>query len=464
MKKLSLLLISLVLTTLTACAVGAMITTPSDTTPTPVTDFSQKVATIVSVFLTQTAAPAAVTPIPAPSSLPVLSATNSELQSSKLGIHFSYPGSWHLQDLTAGQTPTVVLSSFDPAQPPHKLERNEHTISMQLRLLQAGSVPDDFDGWLDAARKNASETHLSIYEEERFLIADEPAVRFSLVSGSGGIIHQVLTVLNGQHYEITIEGNLDLGNSVLNSIQVEPSSELKPADSDTPAAGICSNAEEDPVDIILGNDPSGLPIAGRCIVINPVLRINLINQSNESFNITFAGYEINLPVGGEMLLDRPVGEYLATGVHYLPMAPALWVKTTGITPAATMPGPLQDYENPAAGYKLTLPPGWDLDEFGAASPNKEVLFYPNGAEPYITYLSISLDSRTLDQITTLYAQDVPDATREDTIFNGLPAIKFTYSYGRNEYYVPYNNKIFLIITDRPENGNVQLILMSIRFM
>ncbi|HET9905306.1 MAG TPA: hypothetical protein VFQ23_01655, partial [Anaerolineales bacterium] len=51
---------------------------------------------------------------------------------------------------------------------------------------------------------------------------------------------------------------------------------LKPPDSDTPAAGICGDAQSDPVSIVLGMGPDGIPLAPRCIIITPGQRIKLI--------------------------------------------------------------------------------------------------------------------------------------------------------------------------------------------
>lgn len=108
----------------------------------------------------------------------------------------------------------------------------------------------------------------------------------------------------------------------------EPAATLKPADSDTPAAGICGEAPYDPVSILLGSGPDGLPLAGRCIVVNTTQRIRLINQTGSQVNMQFAGFNIDLPAGGEMLLDKPIGDYLALGVHLLPMGPEVWVKAS----------------------------------------------------------------------------------------------------------------------------------------
>jgi len=289
----------------------------------------EQVETIVAAMLTQTAASATLTPAPEPSAEPVVSVPHKIYSSAILGIKFSYPESWYLQESTPDQPASIIVTSFDPANPPHKLEWTDQTISMQFRLIPAGSVPEALDAWVESAKQTAVETQLSIFEEERFLIADQPAARLTLVSGSGGIIHQVLTILDGRNFEINIEGNLDLAKSVLSTLQTISSSGLKPADSDTPAAGICSESPGDQVVITLGTDSSGLPLAGRCVMVSPGQRIRLVNQSEGPYAVQFADFNIDLPRGSEMLLDKPVGEYLATGVHFLPLGPELWVKPSG---------------------------------------------------------------------------------------------------------------------------------------
>lgn len=241
--------------------------------------------------------------------------------------------------------------------------------------------------------------------------------------------------------------------------------EYKPADSDTPASGICGEAQSESVIIILGTDPSGMPLAGRCIAIDPAQHIKLVNQSGNPLNTNFAGYQINLLAGGEMLLDKPVGQFLALGVHFLPMGPELWVKESAV---ATALPPIVEYNNSTMGYKLNLPGNWSIDENDMTNGlSKEVTFYPPNPEPFIAYLSVSLNYRSLDQVINLNEQNVPDATREDTLFNGYPGIRYTYrhqnSVYRIEYYIPFGGQLFLIATDRPNDSMVQSILMTIRF-
>jgi len=444
----------------------------------PGTDLPGQVSTIVSNSLTQTAIPP--TPFPTATSLPVIFASQIAYQNLDGGIQFSYPNGWYLQEMTSSQdiwgvtqpTPAIQLTSFDPSSPPHKLEWTDQTASIQFRMLPSTTVQfyNSLDAWVENARQTALGNQLSIFDEERLLIANQPAAHLNLVSSSGGIIHQVLTILNGRYFEINIEvPNFNLARTILDTIQPISSSELKPTDSDEPAAGICRNDLADPVTIVLGIDPSGLPIAGRCVFLDPTKRIKLINQANGPFAIKFAEYLINLPVGGEILLDKPVGQYLALGVHNLPMGPALWVMATPIQtntpipfPVVTMPPPIVMYSNSELGYKLSLPGDWIIDE-NRLSTNKEVIFSPPSAEPFIAYLSIYLEYRTLEQIIDAYSQNFPNMIGVNVDFHGYPGLKYTYPFGRSEYFVSFAGKILLIATDRPDDTVVQSILSSIQF-
>ena len=472
MKKISRLLFAFIIF-LTACVPGAQYSLPPGITLVPGTDLPGQVASVVAEFLTQTAVPPTLTPIPVPSSVPIISGARKVYQSPSFGIQFSYPEAWYLQELTSSQdiwgvtqqVPAILLTSFDPANPPHKLEWTDQTASMQIRFKVLFNPPGSFDAWVESTKQTLA-NQISVFSDERFLIANQPAARLTLVSGAGGTIDQVLTILDGRYFEINIETpNFNLAKTVLDTIQPISSSGLKPADSDTPAAGICSESQDDPVNIVLGIDPSGLPKAGRCVAVNPSQHIKLINQSNGPFNIQFAQYFINLSLGDEMFLDKSVGEYLALGVHFIPMGPELWVKTVeSIPPVVTVPPPIRVYTNSEVGYSLGLPGDWIVDENGMTNgTNKEVIFSPPYAEPFIAYLSISLEFRTIDQIISSYAQYHPDAVRVDTIFNGYTAIKYNFPGGRNEYFVPYGNQIFLIATDRPNDGVVQSILLTIQF-
>lgn len=358
---------------LASCAPGSGITLPPDMTLVPGTDIPQQVATYVSNALTQTALPPATsTPSVAESTSPVGneaagSSAQTLYQSPSLEIQFSYPAAWYLRE-----TPGVVtLTSFDPAYPPHKLEWTDQTVSMQLGFKVFITPPVSFDAWVEEAKQTALAAGLSIYAEERFAIANQPSTHLTLVSGSGGIIHQVLTSLSGRYFEINTEGNYSLAKAVLDSIQ---------------------------------------PLSLTAPTFTPI-----------------------------------------------PLS----------TITATAPPPIVEYNNSALGYSLNLPGDWTIDDQTANSLDKIVMFSPPNAEPFIAYLTILLDSRSLDQIINSYAQYTPNAVREDILFNGYSGIKYGFFHQgkltRVEYFIPQANRIFAISTDKPNDATVQSILTSIRF-
>jgi len=280
-------------------------------------------------------------------------------QSQALGILFGYPGTWFRQELPGG----VRLTSFDPSDPPHKLEWTPQTVSMSI----ASTAPASIDGWLAAERAAAAVARLDVFDEERLIIAGAPAARLTLVSGSGGVLHRVLADVSGHFLLIEIEGNYELARAVMDSLQ---------------------------------------PLAAEAS----------------------AGTQVQAS-------------------------------------AVTAPPPVVPYVNATVGYSLGVPGDWRVDETGMnTGPNREVIFSPSGAAGGgVIYLSISLDPRTLEQIMDLYAQSVPDASRQEVIFSGQPGLKYGYSF-RDEYYIPYRGRMFMVMTDRPADATVQSILRTVQFL
>ena len=205
---------------LSACAFDQQGISTPDNTAIPDADFQKQVGTVVAQTLTPISAQTTQTPIPDGSSQPENSTPQNAYSGSILGIQFRYPENWYLQEYAEDQSPSVLVTSFDPANPPHKLEWNDQTISIHIHLLPAGSVPQSLEAWGESAKQEAEAMQISIFAEESFPIANQPAYHLTLVSGSGGIIHQVLTILDGRYYEIDIEGNFDTGKMVLETIEV----------------------------------------------------------------------------------------------------------------------------------------------------------------------------------------------------------------------------------------------------
>lgn len=135
--------------------------------------------------------------------------------SAAFGIELAYPTNWYLQDTGEG----ILLTSFDPANPPHKLEWTSSTASLEFRLAAYDLRAAAFEAGIQVARTDAVSQQLEITSEDRFTMAGEPAARLGLVSGSGGIIQRVLTHVAGRDLQIDVQGNYEIARPVLASVR-----------------------------------------------------------------------------------------------------------------------------------------------------------------------------------------------------------------------------------------------------
>jgi hypothetical protein len=109
-----------------------------------------------------------------------------------------------------------------------------------------------------------------------------------------------------------------------------------PAESDTPAAGICADYEQPVVNVVISAEMMPDP---RCIKVTPRQVLNLVNKAGVEVPLKLGFYELLLQPGEELLLNVPVGKYLAPGVHQLELgvagsAPEIWLVPA---PEATLP-------------------------------------------------------------------------------------------------------------------------------
>lgn len=160
-----------------------------------------------------------VTPEPGPTPF------NSTYMDPALGIMFEYPSNWILQ--TQPREPAdLVLTSFDPANPPHKLEWDEGTIKMEIRFLPAARAPATLDEWkyyiLDEHHIDGTSLYIS-GEELLTLSSGSSLEHVTVSSGSGGIFHFAYLILGGRHLEFSVEGvNFSPALEVIDTIRLQP--------------------------------------------------------------------------------------------------------------------------------------------------------------------------------------------------------------------------------------------------
>jgi hypothetical protein len=102
---------------------------------------------------------------------------------------------------------------------------------------------------------------------------------------------------------------------------------LIPADSDSPAAGICGAMEGETVTFAISLDvPSP-----RCAQVRPSQRLEIVNTTDAPVVVTFAGRELPIEARGSFRIDEAFGSYLAPGVHFIYVTqgtgnlPELWL-------------------------------------------------------------------------------------------------------------------------------------------
>ena len=85
----------------------------------------------------------------------------------------------------------------------------------------------------------------------------------------------------------------------------------------SPAAGICASFDGDTVVVNLYAD---IPDP-RCIKVRGDQRLSVVNQTQNTLEISLGIYKASLAPGAETTFDAPFGSYLATGVHQLQVSP-----------------------------------------------------------------------------------------------------------------------------------------------
>jgi hypothetical protein len=95
---------------------------------------------------------------------------------------------------------------------------------------------------------------------------------------------------------------------------------LVPPDAEQPAAGICEPAIG-PLATMLVNPDTSAP---RCLTVRAAQRLRVVNRSDHfgqhgrTVTVTFADFPPRtLRVGDATIFNRPFGEYLAPGVHFV---------------------------------------------------------------------------------------------------------------------------------------------------
>lgn len=126
----------------------------------------------------------------------------------------------------------------------------------------------------------------------------------------------------------------------------------------------------------------------------------------------------------------------------------------------------QTYTNADLGYSIKYPVGWQVDENGLQnSLSKEVIISPVDAEPFTSYLSISIDQRPLDLIRQVHSSSqAPIFIEKEISFAGQSAFQYTTANADSaEIYIEHEGQVFLVSTSKFSSNEVQQSFSSFRF-
>lgn len=89
-------------------------------------------------------------------------------------------------------------------------------------------------------------------------------------------------------------------------------------------------------------------------------------------------------------------------------------------------------------------------------------FGPTDADDGSDYIFVRKETAlTLDEVEASF-RGVPGMTRSEFRFAGYPAVKFS-TYQGDKYYISYNDDLYIIATDFPNDNDVGIMLATFKF-
>lgn len=124
------------------------------------------------------------------------------------------------------------------------------------------------------------------------------------------------------------------------------------------------------------------------------------------------------------------------------------------------------YEDEKQGYSINYPANWRVTEQQYYNDIIGIQIAPKDPEPFIDYIAILPETRTLEQIRKVYAKEVTYATESKIIFTGESAYQYTYEdpSNRREIFVSHNGKVYLISTGVYNMEEVQKAFSTFKFL
>ena len=158
--------------------------------------------------------------------------------------------------------------------------------------------------------------------QKALTIDSMPAIQINGLPGAGNPGPSIFFIKNNNiftlYWEKTLQPNDDqLFNQILSAFKFTDQNQTKntliPADSQTPASGICTGPSTDQIVVVtFGIDNVAEP---RCVKVTANQKLEIVNNENKTIQGSIGQYSINVAPGQNQVIDAVFGSYLATGVH-----------------------------------------------------------------------------------------------------------------------------------------------------
>lgn len=238
---------------------------------------------------------------------------------------FEYPNNWDISEKTG--TSTHEFSVY--------ADKLENIAALKARKQNTEGPVFPFEFYVSTTEvfyRGNSESDL--ISETNTIFAGKKAIKYqqkllmtSMNGNEGDILTSIVIPVNQVYFVITQSrpsDNPGVFDQILSTFKfTEISNSLIPADSDSPAAGICDTVTGQMVTITIGEDNTSAP---RCVKVTSSQKLSIINNSLTSTEINLSNFpKITIQPGKTYSFSQTLGSFLAPGVHQIGGA-EIWLK------------------------------------------------------------------------------------------------------------------------------------------
>ncbi len=244
---------------------------------------------------------------------------------TEYGFSFNYPSSWKIMELGSTYRKTVLILDLQKEDPrfsncdSHGPCENSAHIGLNIGLVDTpvADFEEVFWGIGYPKERIINTTINSVEAVQAFNTKSSLYPRGTLYKINSKL--QLNATSEFFNYNDPTNSNayskitIDEINQILSTFKfTENDKELVPADSDSPAAGVCPKENDVIVNIIIAHDNVPQP---RCVIVSGSQFLKITNNSNNALPLSVGEYEVKIAPNSFYKFPESLGSFLAPGVH-----------------------------------------------------------------------------------------------------------------------------------------------------